>query len=307
MGIPSIETFPAKRLLTPVPSMPEDFFACDYNLNLYRGCNHGCIYCDTRSVCYQIDRFDTIRVKRDCLRQLEGELRSKKRPGVIGLGAASDSYNRAEASVRATRGALELMRRYGFGVGIPTKGTLVVRDIDVLQEIGRAAPARVSFSVTTCHDELSRRIEPGAPLSSQRLRAMELLAKAGIFTGVWLNPMLPFLCDDERDMVTLLEQIADRGGRFCICHFAVTLREGDREYFYQALDSDAYFAGIKRRYIDAFGLDYICPTPDAARLWPVFKATCERLGLLYTFASLNAAAAARVPTQTSLFDAGLTE
>ena len=296
-----IETFPAKRLLTPVRCAPEDFFACDYNMNLYRGCSHGCIYCDTRSACYGIDRFDTVRVKENCLRQLELELRAKKRPGVVGLGAASDSYNAAERTLRVTRGALELLRRYGFGVGIPTKGTLVARDIDVLREIGRAAPARVSFSITTIDDELSRRIEPGAPRSSQRLRAMELLAKAGVFTGVWLNPMLPFLCDDEADLVALLERIAGHGGRFCICHFAVTLREGDREYFYQKLEEDPYFAGVKRRYVEAFGLRYLCPTPALERLAPVYRATCERLGLLYTFAQLNAAARARVPAQTSLF------
>lgn len=280
----------------------EDFFACNYNLNLYRGCNHGCIYCDTRSTCYQIDRFDTIRVKRDCLRQLEGELRAKKRPGVVSIGAASDSYNAAERSLRVTRGALELFRRYGFGVGLPTKGTLITRDVDVLRDISRAAPVRICFSVTTADDELSRHIEPGAPRSSQRLRAMELLCKAGVFAGVWLNPMLPFLCDDERDMVTLLERVADHGGRFCVCHFAVTLREGDREYFFQALDADPYFAGVKRKYIDAFGLNYICPSPDKKRLWPVYKETCERLGLLYTFSTINEASRAAAPAQLSLFD-----
>ncbi len=164
-GVPTVQ---AKRLLTPVHGSESGFFYTDYTMNLYHGCNHGCVYCDTRSVCYHMDDFDTVRVKADALRMLEDELRRKRRPGVVGMGAATDPYNALEKRIGVTRGALLLLRRYGFGVGIPTKSALVARDADVLAEISRHAPVRVSFSITTADDSLARQIEPGAPGPGER-------------------------------------------------------------------------------------------------------------------------------------------
>ena len=144
-----------KRLLTPTRYGGEAFFRGDYTLNLYRGCNHGCIYCDSRSVCYHMEDFDHVRVKRDCLAALESELRVKKHAGVVCMGAASDAYNAREASLRVTRGALELLRRYGFGVSLATKGALILRDADVLAEIAKTAYACAAFSITTADAELA--------------------------------------------------------------------------------------------------------------------------------------------------------
>ena len=297
-------SFASKRLLTPLKGTESDFFYSTCTLNLYHGCNHGCVYCDSRSVCYHLEDFSRVRVKQDCLAQLERELRGKREAGVIGMGAASDPYNALELELCVTRGALELCRRYGFGVCLSTKGTLITRDADVLSALPSTC---VSFSITTAEDALARQIEPHAPTSTERFAAMRTLADAGVYTGVWINPMLPFLTDSPENLRRLLRLTAEAGGRFAVCFFGVTLREGDREYFYAALDANPRFAGVKQRYIDAFGLRYICPTPDAEALWPLFTAECERLGLRYRFDDINREALARRPRQTSLLEGVLPE
>lgn len=298
---PSVETFPAKRLLTPTSYSEEEFYAADYNLNLYRGCNHGCIYCDTRSECYRIDRFDTVRVKKDCIPMLESELRQKKKPGIVSMGAASDPYNAPEEELQITRQALLLLRRYNFGVGIPTKGSLIARDADVLAKMGRAAPVRVSFSITTVDDDLAALIEPGAPSSTKRFQAMGTLAQAGVFTGTWINPMLPFLTDSRENLRAVIAQTADSGGRFAVCHFGMTLRTGNREYFYATLDAQPRFRGIKERYADAFGLSYYCSAQSAETLYALFQEECERHGLVYRFGDVNRAMRKGCPAQMTLF------
>ena len=296
-----IETFSAKRLLLPLRGMEANFFAADYNMNLYRGCNHGCIYCDTRSECYQIDRFDTVRCKENCIAMLETELRQKKQAAVISMGAASDPYNAFEAPLCITRQALELLKRYHFGVGIPTKGDLIARDADLLAAIGKSAPVRIAFSITTADDSLSRLIEPHAPISSARFAALEALAGAGVFAGVWINPMLPFLTDSAENLQTLLRRTAECGGRFAMCHFGMTLRTGNREYFFAALDRNPRFAGVKQQYASSFGLDYMCPSPDAEALESLFRAECQRLGLLYRFEDINRAMRDKCPRQMTMF------
>ena len=295
------ETFLAKRLLTPLSSTGDEFFEADYNMNLYRGCNHGCIYCDTRSECYRIDRFDEIRYKQNCIAMLGDELRRKKRAGIVFLGSASDPYNALEEKLCITRQALELLRKYGFGIGLTTKGGLVTRDAEVLADMGKSAPTRVAFSISTADDDLAKLVEPGAPTSSERFAAMRTLAKAGVYTGVWLSPMLPFLSDNEEDMVALLEKTAAYGGRYVMCHFGMTLRTGNREYFFAALDREPRFAGVKQKYADAFGLSYMCASPNAKRLHAVFRQRCEKLKLAYSFAEINQVARAQCPQQTALW------
>ena len=297
----TIATFSAKRLLTRVHYEEGAYFPADYTMNLYRGCNHGCIYCDTRSECYGIDRFDEIRYKDNCLAMLEAELRQKRKPGVVSLGAASDSYNAAENTLGLTRQALQLLKRYSFGVGIPTKGDLVARDTDILAEMGRAAPVYVSFSITTAEDGISRLLEPGAPASSRRFAAMKELAAAGILVGTWLNPMLPFLTDSDDNLLALVDETAASGGRFALCHFGMTLRGGNREYFYAALEKEPRFQGVKQRYVNAFGLRYECASPRADRLWLIFQERCEKRKLLYRFKDIARAAGEYGPTQMKLF------
>ena len=295
------ETFSAKRLLTPVSMEEADFFAADYNMNLYRGCNHGCIYCDTRSECYHIEDFDRIRYKENCLLMLERELRQKKRPGIVSMGAASDPYNALETRLCLTQQALTLLGRYHFGATVTTKGALIVRDADLYARISRSVPVRVAFSITTTDDDLSTLIEPGASPSSERFAALKVLSKAGVFAGVWICPTLPFMTDSPETLQALLQTTADCGGRYVMCHFGMTLRTGNREYFYQALDKEPRLQGIKQRYADAFGLSYMCPSPNAEALYSLYVSEAKRLGLLYRFEDINRAMGEGLPRQIAMF------
>ncbi len=293
-----METVQARQLLTPLQAT-DDFFHSDYNLNLYRGCSHGCIYCDSRSVCYQLDRFDQVRVKADALSMLREELRLKRRTGLVSTGAMSDPYNPFEAEMEITRGAFMLLRQYGFGAGFTTKSALAARDADILHDIQRGAPVRACFSITCAQDDLSMKIEPASSPASKRFEALEALSRAGIFAGVWLNPVLPFITDTEENILAILRRTKECGGQFIVCHFGMTLRTGNREYFYQALDRD--FPGIKARYAKAFGLDYMCPSPRARELGEVFYKECERLHLHCRFPDINKAMFARQSRQISMF------
>ena len=293
-----METVQAKQLLTPLHASDE-FFHSDYNLNLYRGCSHGCVYCDSRSVCYQLDRFDQVRVKENALSLLREELRSKRRPGLVSTGAMSDPYNPYEKEMEVTRGAFLLLKQYGFGAGFTTKSALAARDADVLVDIQRTAPVRACFSITCAGDGLCTKLEPNASPTSQRFKALEALAKAGVFAGVWLNPVLPFLTDTEENIITIVRRTKECGGQFIVCHFDMTLRTGNREYFYQALDRD--FPGVKAKYAEAFGLDYICPSPRAIELEAVFRKECQCLNLLYRFPDINQAMFIRQSRQLSMF------
>jgi DNA repair photolyase len=296
-----VSELPFKRLLTPAQTDERFFFRSQDTLNLYRGCNHGCIYCDTRSLCYHIDDFDTVRLKADCLSVLERELRARKRAGIVSMGAASDAYNAREQQLMVTRRALLLLRKYGFGVFLSTKSALVARDADVLADMAKNAFVCVAFSVTTADEGLAALLESGAALPRERFAAMRALAQAGVVTGTWLNPMLPFLTDNEPCVRDVLLKTAEAGGRFALCHYGVTLREGDREYFYRALDANPRFAGVKAKYAEAFGLSYMCASPRAAALEAFLTAECARLGLACDFAEVNRMAGAGEPKQTRLW------
>ena len=227
-------------------------------------------------------------------------LRCKRRAGVVSMGAASDAYNALEGERRLTRGALQLLRRYGFGVMIPTKSELIARDADVLGDLARSQYCCVAFSITSAEDQLAALLEPGAPSPTRRWAALRVLADAGVTAGVWLNPMLPFLTDTEDNLREVVRRTAQAGGRFVLCHFGVTLREGDREYFYTALDAQPHFSGIREQYVRRFGLSYLCPSPKAEHLAECLRTECARAGLLCDFASVNREAARREPQQTSL-------
>lgn len=265
---------------------PNDFFVRRYNMNLYRGCSHGCIYCDARSLCYRLESPGEVRAKAGALDILRDELRRKREPGIVGMGGMSDAYNPQEGRYHLTRDALALLAQYGFGVGITTKSALVARDIDRLVAIQKNAPAHVTFSITTADDKLSKIIEPGVARSSVRFAAMRKLADAGIPVGVWINPVLPFLTDSEDNFRALLAAIHANGGRYVHTYYGMTLREGDREYFYAALDR--HFPGLKQRYADAYGLRYEIASPNADALHALFTAECARLGLSNTFEQTNA-------------------
>ena len=225
-------------------------------MNIYKGCCHGCIYCDSRSECYRIDNFDVVRAKKDALALINKELKSKKRTGVIGTGAMSDPYNPFEKEYSLTRGALELINIHGFGVSIATKSDLITRDIDILKKIKSHSPVLVKITITTCDDELCKKIEPNVGVASKRFSAIKELSDNGIFAGILLMPVLPFLEDNEDNISGIVNLAHENGAKFIYPAFGVTLRQNQRDWYYKKLDEK--FPGIKQKYIQQFRNDYEC-------------------------------------------------
>ncbi len=278
---------PAKSILQVIPRQDDqEFFIRHYNMNLYRGCSHGCIYCDARSACYRLDAPGEVRAKENALGILREELRVRRDPGIVGLGGMSDGYNPEEATALLTRGALSLLLRYGYGIGITTKSPLVARDIDLLTQMQKNMPVHVTFSITAADDALAKKIEPGVAPSGERFAAMRKLADAGIPVGTWINPVLPYITDNDQNIAALLRMTKENGGRYAVTHMGMTLRNGNREYFYDALDRD--FPGMKWRYVVNYGNAYVLKSPDSERLFALFDAECDRLGLAYLFPKINA-------------------
>ncbi|MGN0650218.1 MAG: SPL family radical SAM protein [Oscillospiraceae bacterium] len=250
-------------------------------MNIYRGCLHGCIYCDARSDCYQMKhRFEDIEVKQNAPQLLEASLKSKRERCVIGTGAMSDPYLPLESELKLTRRCLELIDQYGFGAAVLTKSDLVLRDIDLLQSINRKALAVVQMTLTTLDDDLCRIVEPNVCPTSARYKALCEFRDRGIPTVVWFTPLLPYINDTEENIRGILE-LAASAGVYGVIGFGMgmTLRSGDREYYYAKLDK--HFPGLKQRYISEYGADYEIPSPNAERLQRLFVSECRRLGLEY--------------------------
>lgn len=248
-----MEYIPAKQILSRNRSTA--WFGTDYTMNLYRGCCHGCIYCDSRSACYGIEDFGRVRAKENALALLRDELRRKVRPGIVGMGSMSDPYNPFEGELQLTRHALELLDAYGFGAAIATKGDGITRDIDVLRCMREHVPVLCKVTVTTTDAALAARVEPNAPSPARRLEAVARLAEAG--------------------------------ARFVYPAFGMTLRDQQREYYYQALEKG--FPGLAERYRRQYGPRYECPSPRAKALWAALEERCRALGLLCRMRDITAA------------------
>lgn len=272
-----MEFIPAKSILSKVKS--GGWFGIDYNMNLYRGCSHGCIYCDSRSDCYHIENFDTIKGKENALATLEKELAAKKTRGVIGIGAMSDTYNPQERKYELTRGALKLIAKYGFGVSIDTKSDLILRDMDLLQEIRQQNNVIIKFTITCAKDELSKIIEPHVCASSKRLHAVKQLSESGIFTGILMNPVLPFLTNTEENVTELVHAAHENGAKFIHTYMGMTLRENQRIYYYEKLNES--FHGLTEQYVKTYGNQYDCTVPNHKALYAHFKSECEKYNILY--------------------------
>ncbi len=273
-----MEFIKAKTILTKVKS-GSDWYGIDYNINLYKGCSHGCIYCDSRSQCYHIDRFHMVRGKEKALYILEQELSKKKDKGVISMGAMSDAYNPLEKEYKQTREALKLISKYGFGVSIDTKSDLILRDIDLLKEINMKNNVIVKLTITTPSDELSKVIEPNVCVSSQRLKAVKELSDNGLFVGIIMNPVLPFLTDQQEDIKTLVKLAYKSGAKFIHTYMGMTLRDSQRDYYFEKLDQN--FIGLKEKYIQFYGNRYYCAVPNNKVLYKVFIEECHKYGILY--------------------------
>lgn len=273
-----METVPAKTILQKNKSTA--WFGNDYNMNLYRGCCHGCIYCDSRSECYRIERFDEVRAKENALPILRDELR-RKTPGIVGTGSMSDPYNPFEETALLSRHAAELIDAFGFGLTVITKSTLITRDIDIFQSIREHSPILLKMTVTTADDALSRLVEPNAPPSSERFAALEKLSCAGLFTGITLMPVLPFLEDGDENIRAIVKTAARCGVRAIYPAFGMTLRDRQREHYFAALDRLFPEKKLSERYRKQFGGAYECRSPRVKALWRVFTEECGRTGILY--------------------------
>ncbi|MGG7190872.1 radical SAM protein [Clostridium paraputrificum] len=279
------------------------WFGLNYNMNLYKGCSHGCIYCDSRSECYGVKNFDSVRAKRNALDILNKELKSKRKKGVIGIGAMSDTYNPFERKLNLTRGALELINRYGFGISIATKSDLILRDIDILKKISNHSPVLIKITITTFHDSLCRKIKPNVVPSSSRFEAIRKLTSEGIFTGILLMPVLPFINDNEENIRSIVRKAKECGAKFIFAYgMGLKLRGNQREYYYEKLSKLFPNEFLVKKYMNIYGEKYECSSLEHRKLWDIFKNECERCGILYKMNDIiNAYRKNYEETQISLF------
>lgn len=270
-----IKEIMAKVILNTV-RQPDDWFGLKYNTNLYRGCQHQCIYCDSRSECYRIEDFSDVLVKVNAIELLRNELSRKRVKGTIGTGSMNDPYMPLEAQRNLTGQALQVIAEFRFPVHIITKSDLVLRDLKLLLEIDQIYAA-VTFTVTTADDVLGKKVEPGAPKVSARLKAMQTLAENGILTGVTLMPVLPFLEDNVENIRQIVNLAQESGASYIIPSFGMTLRDRQRGYYFNKLDQ--LFPGLRRKYEKEFGNQYRISVNNVGELEKEFYTLCDQFGI----------------------------
>lgn len=274
-----IEYIPAKTIITRTKG--DAWFGTDYNMNIYKGCCHGCIYCDSRSECYHVDNFDRVRAKENALEIIRNDLRRKVKKGVIGTGAMSDPYNPFEKELCLTRHALELVNAFEFGIAIATKSPLITRDTDVLKEIGEHSPVLCKITITTADDALAAKVEPGAAASSERFSALSVLKEQKIFAGILLMPVLPFIEDNEGNILQIVRRAAECGCDFIYPSFGMTLRQNQRDYYYEKLEQLFPGENLVGKYRKRYGEYYECRSPEWQKLYSLFAKECEKYKILY--------------------------
>ena len=277
----------------------------DNGMNLYRGCSHGCIYCDSRSKCYNMNHdFEDIEVKSNALELLENALRRKRKRCMIGTGAMTDPYIPLDHRLQHTRKALLLIEKYGFGVALQTKSSRVLRDLDVLKRINEKTKAVVQITLTTADEALCKIIEPNVSTTSERFEALKTLRDAGIPTVVWLCPILPYINDTQENIRAILDMCVEAKVRGVLCFgMGVTMREGNREYFYRQIDR--HFPNLKQRYIREFGNNYVVNSPKNNELMKLYHRTCSDNGIMHSadeiFEYLHRFEEKNAPQQLSLW------
>lgn len=249
-------------------------------MNLTRGCTHGCIYCDSRSTCYQINHdFEDIEVKSNAIELLEAALKRKRKKCVIVTGSMSDPYTALETSINHTRAALDVIERYGFGVSLLTKSTRILRDLEQLKRINQKAKVVIQMTLTTYDEALCKIIEPNVSSTSERFEALKVFRDNGIPTIVWLCPILPFINDTEENIRGILNYCIEAKVKGILCFgMGLTLREGDREYYYAKLDE--HFPGLKKDYQRIYGNDYTLVSPNNDKLMKIFLEECKKYQIL---------------------------
>ena len=255
---------------------PSSWFGCSYLFNIYRGCEHHCIYCDSRSLCYRIDNFDELIVKRNAVELLEKELKNKRKKGTIGTGSMSDPYTKSEKNFLLTRKCLEVISKLNYPVHITTKSNLILRDIDILKEINKIY-ASVAMTITTSDDNLAKTLEPLAPSSTDRFKCLGILSSMGICTSITLMPILPYLNDNADNILDIVNKANYYGVKHIVPWMGMSLRNRQRDYYYKCLDKN--FPGVKNKYIKRYGDKYICNSPNIVKLNYILSDACTKYNI----------------------------
>ncbi|MGD9604979.1 MAG: radical SAM protein [Bacilli bacterium] len=249
-------------------------------VNLYRGCVHNCIYCDSRSDVYKVTNFENIGVKDNAMEIFEKELSKKRKRSMIVTGSMCDPYLPIERDLKLTRKMLEIISKFRFGVSLLTKSDLILRDIDLIEKINQQFGALVCMTVTTYNDDLCLQIERNVIPTSLRFACLEQFVKRGIPTGIWMGPILPFINDNEDNITRIVNRCAEIGIKYIVVfEFGTTKRSGSEQYFYKCLDN--FFPGLKQKYINTYGNQYNCISPNASKLWEIFKNLCAKHNIIY--------------------------
>lgn len=261
----------------------KSILSSENGMNIFRGCEHGCIYCDSRSKCYRIEhKFEDIEVKENALELLEIALKKKKQKCMIGTGSMTDPYTPSEKKIEYTKKALELIEKQGFGVTLITKSNLILRDIDILERINEKAKTVVQMTLTTADDELCKKIEENVCPTSERIKVLEEMGKRNIPTVVWLCPILPFINDTKENLMKILELCKKCDVKGIINFgFGLTLREGNREYFYQKLEKNFPGKGLFTLYNKYFRDSYNCGSPHNEKLSKIFHSFCAENQIMH--------------------------
>ena len=275
-------------------------------MNLFRGCTHGCIYCDSRSKCYQMNHsFEDIEVKENSIELLEDRLKRKRKKCMIGMGSMTDPYINEELKLNYTRQAIEIINKYGFGLTLITKSSNIIRDLDLLKEINSKIKCVVQMTLTTYDERLCRIIEPNVSTTKERVETLIKLREAGIPTVVWMTPILPYINDTEKNIRGILNYCKEAKVKGILCFgMGLTLREGNREYFYSKLDK--HFPYLKVKYIREFGNSYVINSKNNYRLMKIFRDFCENEKIMNDynkiFSYLNTFEEKETTKQLSIFD-----
>jgi len=221
----------------------ESWFLTAYGMNLYRGCQHNCVYCDGRSEKYQVEgEFgEEVIVKINAIELLRRELdiRRKRAPfklGYVGVGGGvGDSYQPVEKKYELTRKTLYILYEKKFPVHVLTKSTLVKRDIDIIKKINSQNRAIVSMSFSSADDKISSVFEPGVPCPSERLETIRFFKNEGIACGMYLMPVIPFITDSPKQIENTVKKAKESGVDFIIFS-GMTLKDGrQKDYFINTL------------------------------------------------------------------------
>ena len=273
-------------------------------MNLYRGCSHGCIYCDSRSNVYNMQHpFEDIEIKSNAIELLEKSLKSKRKKCMIGMGSMTDPYIPLEKEIKNTRKSLELIYKYGFGATLITKSSSIIRDLDILKAINSKTKCVIQMTLTTFDEKLCKIIEPNVSSTKERFETLKILNQNNIPTIVWFTPVLPFINDTEENLTGILDYCIKANVYGIICFgMGVTLRDGNREYFYEKLDK--YFPRLKEKYIKTYGTNYILNSPNNQYLRNIFYKTCQKYKIIYNnndiFQYLNTFESKEIPKKQQL-------